>query len=247
MMKRDTIIIAAIINIGLLAVLFMIAMRKDDEPRISEQIEQPVGVPMAMDLNPTPSVPVAIAPISTTPRDEVDDVLNSYTALNANAPAITSEPPQFSMAQEEIKLVPSDPTPVVVENRVESSHSETVSAPSYNEVTVKKGDFLEKIAKANGTTVSEIKKINNLASERINIGQVLKVPSKKGGTNVASNNSTKKQAAASNSVYHTIKSGDNPWKIARQYKVNYEDILTLNNLNEEKARNLKVGEKIRVK
>lgn len=47
--------------------------------------------------------------------------------------------------------------------------------------------------------------------------------------------------------YHIIKSGDNPWKIAKQYNVKYEDILRLNQLDEAKARNLKIGDRIRVK
>ena len=59
------------------------------------------------------------------------------------------------------------------------------------------------------------------------------------------------QAAASNTpsepVYHTIKNGDNPWKIAKQFRIKVEDLLRLNDLDEAKARNLKVGEKIRIR
>jgi LysM repeat protein len=48
-------------------------------------------------------------------------------------------------------------------------------------------------------------------------------------------------------VYYTIKGGDNPWKIAKQYGVNVDDLLKLNGLNDERAKNLKPGDKIRVK
>lgn len=48
-------------------------------------------------------------------------------------------------------------------------------------------------------------------------------------------------------IYHVVKSGDNPWKIAKHYNVKYDDILRLNQLDETKARNLKIGDRIRVK
>ena len=44
-----------------------------------------------------------------------------------------------------------------------------------------------------------------------------------------------------------MKKGDNPWKIAKQFNVRFEDLLKMNNLDEERARNMKIGDKIRVK
>ncbi len=44
--------------------------------------------------------------------------------------------------------------------------------------TVKSGDTLTKIAKANGTTVKRIKSENNLTTTRITVGQKLKIPAK---------------------------------------------------------------------
>ena len=130
------------------------------------------------------------------------------------------------------------------------------------EVTVKRGDVLEKIAKANKSTVAAIKKANNLQSEKLSIGQVLKIPVKQ--TVAALDTPVKqpevkediqqeakpkpvKESEVAEAVYHLVKSGDSPWKIAKQYNVKYADILRLNNLDEEKARNLKIGDRIRVK
>ena len=42
--------------------------------------------------------------------------------------------------------------------------------------TVKKGDNLYDIAKKNNTTVNELKKLNNLTSNNLSIGQVIKLP-----------------------------------------------------------------------
>lgn len=47
--------------------------------------------------------------------------------------------------------------------------------------------------------------------------------------------------------WYTIKSGDNPWKIAKSEKIDYDDILKLNQLTESKAKNLKPGDRIRIK
>ena len=116
--------------------------------------------------------------------------------------------------------------------------------------------MLEKIARANKTTVGEIMRANNLESERLSIGQVLKVPLK---PNVPQRTTALQDLPAEQQtevdpklneeepVYYIVKSGDNPWKIAKHFGVKYDEILRLNHLDEERARNLKIGDRIRVK
>lgn len=48
--------------------------------------------------------------------------------------------------------------------------------PSTKNYRVKAGDSLEKIARANGTTIKAIKELNNLANDKIVVGQTLKMP-----------------------------------------------------------------------
>src|SRR4029079_13794017 len=112
-------------------------------------------------------------------------------------------------------------------------------------ITVKKGDTLEKIARANGTTIKKITEANQLKNDTLSIGQTLRVP-------VSSEKKTtaKKPLKASevaDAQYHTVKTGDNPWKIAKQYNIKVDELLKWNNLDEEKARNLKIGDKLKVK
>ncbi len=50
------------------------------------------------------------------------------------------------------------------------------SAPSYTEYTVQSGDTLWSLAKRYHTTVDAIKQLNNLSSDLLRIGQILKIP-----------------------------------------------------------------------
>jgi LysM repeat protein len=43
------------------------------------------------------------------------------------------------------------------------------------------------------------------------------------------------------------KAGDNPWVIAQKHKMNVEELVKLNQLSAEKAKQLKVGDKLKVK
>lgn len=45
---------------------------------------------------------------------------------------------------------------------------------------------------------------------------------------------------------YTIKQGDNPWKIARRHGISFEELIEMNGLDSKKAKNLKIGQQIRV-
>ena len=92
--------------------------------------------------------------------------------------------------------------------------SATVTADTY---TVQKGDTLYGIANKLGTTVSELKSINNLTSDILSVGQVLKVPNSN-------------QGESSNTITYTVKSGDSLYSIAKNYDVTVDAIKKENNL-----------------
>lgn len=81
--------------------------------------------------------------------------------------------------------------------------------------TVKKGDSLYIIAKAFNTTVQEIKNRNNLQSNILHVGQKLVIQS---GT-------------PEGAIPYTVQSGDTPYKIAKQYRMNLDYLLALNGLS----------------
>lgn len=86
--------------------------------------------------------------------------------------------------------------------------------------TVKKGDSLYSIANKYNTTIDELKRINNLTSNTLSIGQVLKLPSDK------ASNVEKEE----NTISYTVQKGDSLYSIARKYSTTIDKIKDLNNL-----------------
>ena len=94
------------------------------------------------------------------------------------------------------------------------------SGVSTNTYIVKSGDSLYKIANAYNTTVDELKSLNNLSSNILSIGQVLKVP-KSASSEITS------------TIDYVVKSGDNLYAIARKYNTTVNEIKSLNNLGSD--------------
>lgn len=260
MTRRDMIIIAVLVNLGVLAVIFMTAIGFDDDHVQNDKASPAAFVEASLPPEPIDSFSQnqgTATKLAT--GDEVDRVLDLY-ASQENSRNGVSETLIVATPSEEYESIASTPS-VAPAPAQPATPAKTLanddSAQQFVEITVKKGDFLDKIARANGTTADRLMQINHLSNDRIDIGQILKVPvsnAKKSSVGTATTTAKKTEkktettvSAASDAQYYTVKSGDNPWKIARQFHVKFEDLLKLNNLNEEKARNLKVGDKIRVK
>ncbi|WP_209121663.1 cell wall-binding repeat-containing protein [Alkalihalobacillus sp. BA299] len=90
--------------------------------------------------------------------------------------------------------------------------------------SVRSGDTLWNISNRYGITVNELKQLNNLTSDQINIGQVLKVPQLDNGHSQTAEQKTLTYTS------HTVQSGDNMWDLAIQYGVPMHELLQVNNL-----------------
>lgn len=88
---------------------------------------------------------------------------------------------------------------------------------------VQKGDNLYTIANKYDTTISDIKKINNLSTNTLQIGQLLKIP------------------GSINYNTYIVKKGDSLWKIANKYDTTVKKIMTINNLS---TPTLKIGQSL---
>lgn len=93
-----------------------------------------------------------------------------------------------------------------------------------NYYIVKKGDSLYSIASTFNTTVSELKSLNNLTSNNLSIGQVLKLPT------TTNNGNDNNNDIDNNYQTYTIKSGDNLYQIAKTFNTTVDEIKALNNL-----------------
>jgi len=110
---------------------------------------------------------------------------------------------------------------------------EEAETPKTNNKTYKvvKGDTLYGIAKLNKTTVQAIKKINNLKSDIIRVGQVLKLPS----------SITNKSVSQSK---YTVKKGDTLWSISKKANMTVSELKKINNLKSDLIR---IGQTLELK
>ncbi len=107
----------------------------------------------------------------------------------------------------------------------------TTSSNNYITYKVKSGDSLYKLANLYNTTVQDIKDLNNLTSNNLNINQVLKIP-------------TKQQEEVINYINYVVKSGDSLYKLANLYNTTVQDIKDLNNLT---SNNLSINQVLKIR
>ena len=99
----------------------------------------------------------------------------------------------------------------------------------YQTYTVKKGDSLYIIANKYNTSVDNIKRLNNLVSNNLSIGQILKIP-------MSSSNQ-------SNTTTYVVKKGDNLYSIAKKFNTTINSIKSKNNL---KTNTLSIGQTLMI-
>ena len=117
---------------------------------------------------------------------------------------------------EKLKTKYKDYVDAVVDAVLEYKNVSNNSNNTSDYYTVKSGDTLWSIARLNNTTVDEIKRINNLSSNLLTVGQKLKLL-----YNI--NNLTEN--------YYIVKLGDTLYSIANRYGVTVSEIKDANNLS----------------
>jgi LysM repeat protein len=136
---------------------------------------------------------------------------------------------------------------------------------------VKAGDTMTKIASTLGVTIPDLEKVNGLAGNAVlQVGQILKVPvqvaaqaattvqSEAGkvvasvtqspaasGVNAGSTNPTTAAPAESGpTTNYTVVKGDNPWKIAKKFKISQEDLMKANGITDPKK--IQIGQVLKI-
>ena len=101
-----------------------------------------------------------------------------------------------------------------------------IEPQDYINYTVVKGDNLYAIARRYNTTQDELMKFNNLSSNLLSIGQIIKIPT-----------NTKAE------ITYTVKSGDNLYNIANRYNTTVNEIKSKNNLT---SNVLQIGQTLKI-
>jgi LysM repeat protein len=171
-------------------------------------------------------------------------VSDDTTPADPNLAAQAALPAENPTAQ---ALTPATPTPAV-------AAAASVTAPAAKTYTVKKGDSLWKIAKAEGVSIGDIARANNLSkTTALKVGQKLQVPAKAEpvtaqasvvpttvGQSIAP--ATTAATPMEGNIY-LVKTGDSLWKIARAQNVSVSAIKQANNLTGD---SLKIGQKLHI-
>lgn len=186
----------------------------------------------------------------------IDDIKFLNPGLNSNVIPVWSDEPYA------LKL-PAEMLPIYDAMRDSIVLSSKYVVPTYHHVSaygntgkagihiVKKGETLGSIASKYHTTVTNLKRWNNINSNIIVVGQKLKVygssasnttvsKTTKSNPTVSSDSNSSKTQSSGNIVYYKVKPGDTLYGIARKYKGLTVDEIRANN-SPAKTTNLKVG------
>ncbi len=100
--------------------------------------------------------------------------------------------------------------------------------------TVKSGDCLWTVASANGVTVDQIKQLNGLSSEMLQIGQVLKLTAAPApAAKPAASTASAIPVNTANTSSYVVQAGDNLWGIAAAHGMTVAQIKQLNGLSSD--------------
>jgi len=123
---------------------------------------------------------------------------------------------------------------------------------------IRRGDNLSMIARKHRTTVSQLRRINDLSNRSVlRVGQSLKVPDQGGDgvqyvteedAQVPSSNRGRRAVAAVDTVsaeFHFVRRGDNLSSIAKRYGIRVEDLRRWNNLGSRAV--IRTGQRLRVR
>ncbi len=145
--------------------------------------------------------------------------------------------------KDEENLMVIEPGRAIADNTKPELQTAKKQQPAENTAslhTVKSGETLFSIAKANNTTVAELQKLNDLSTGIIRLGQELKVSQ---ADVAASNIATNKVEVAENPITYKVKKGETLSSISKKYNVTEDELKASNNL---KSNALRLGQNLQI-
>lgn len=117
----------------------------------------------------------------------------------------------------------------------------SINAYANTTYTVKNGDSLYRISKKFDVSESELRRMNNLKTDKLKVGQKIRL--KNTDRKLARKNLLKDKSQKNKDIEktYTVKKGDTVYRIAKRFDISVEDIKELNEL---KDNSLKIGQRL---
>jgi LysM repeat protein len=173
----------------------------------------------------------------------------SRRSLETGADTTSQPSAKSSPAAQPVEPATTRPTAPVAAASATTPATSTLTGSSHQRVyNVKAGDTLNSIAKANGTTVTELKTFNSLPNDSIRPGQILNLPAP-GAKPLAETAQVKKtepaaEAKPATRASYTVKSGDRLIFIAKKFNVTTEELVAFNKISDPAK--LQIGQTLKI-
>ena len=145
--------------------------------------------------------------------------------------------------KDEENLMVIEPGRAIAENtksELQAAKKQQVAENTTSLHTVKSGETLFSIAKANNTTVAELQKLNDLSNGKIRLGQELKVNQ---ADVAASTIVANKVEVAATPISYKVKKGETLSSISKKYNITEDELKASNNL---KSNALRLGQNLQI-
>lgn len=143
--------------------------------------------------------------------------------------------------KDEENLMVIEPAKVLSENtksELQAAKKQQTAENASPVHTVKSGETLFSIAKANNTTVAELKKLNDLSNGKIRLGQELKLSQAEVAPTIIAANKVE-----ANPISYKVKRGETLSSISKKYNITEEELKASNNL---KSNTLRSGQNLQI-
>ena len=188
------------------------------------------------------------SPAPETDNDTSSDVTVSSTNVQADAAASVRASLAQTEAEENRRLASAraaaERSARQQETQSRNSQRAQTAATTHK---VQVGDTLSSIARRYNIDTATLRNTNNLSSNNIRVGQVLRLNSASGNQTAArgqTQNARNAQTARAREASYTVRSGDTLQSIARRHNMSVNDLKRTNNLRND---TLRPGQKLRLR
>ncbi len=210
--------------------------------------EQPTATAGSAATDPLMALAAGRSPAPETDNDTSSDVTVSSTNVQADAAASVRASLAQTEAEENRRLASAraaaERSARQQETQSRNSQRAQTAATTHK---VQVGDTLSSIARRYNIDTATLRNTNNLSSNNIRVGQVLRLNSASGNQTAArgqTQNARNAQTARAREASYTVRSGDTLQSIARRHNMSVNDLKRTNNLRND---TLRPGQKLRLR